>query len=313
MPIISHSLDQIDNAGYKDLVQIKCDICNAVFTRPAKQVKNSIKRGRKGFFCSADCRSKGHVSNGSTHYEMECHTCHTKFISRKRCGTQHVFCSRSCAARFNKNGKFGKGKSKPGLREYFRLKKEKDQLFPPSPKPRKSRVKKSRNMSFYITAKCHECGTEIVKRRSETKKAKHGMLFCSKSCRMRYYNVHILKRTSNQRSHAEDYLIDLIKKDFPFLNVLPNDRAFLPSGLEIDIYIPDAKLAIELNGPVHYLPIYGENRLEKVQLKDSKKFLEIHDKGLSLMVLDISRLNSKKQQHLFLDKYYEENIKSLLS
>jgi hypothetical protein len=104
----------------------------------------------------------------------------------------------------------------------------------------------------------------------------------------------------------------MIKQDFPALDLIPNDRSFLSSGLEIDIRIPKAKLAIELNGPVHYLPIYGDDRLAKVKSKDAYKLIEIHERGLNLLVLDISRLNSKKRQRVFLERYYQSDIKPLL-
>ncbi len=129
---------------------------------------------------------------------------------------------------------------------------------------------------------------------------------------MRHYNTHVLTRTSNQRSRAEDVLLTMLRAAYPSLEVRANERSLVSNGLEVDIYIPAAKLAIELNGPVHYLPIYGEERLERVQFKDAQKHAELHTKGIRLLVLDISRLQTKKRTREFLATQFVESIQPLL-
>lgn len=159
---------------------------------------------------------------------------------------------------------------------------------------------------------CEGCGKPVERTASQLKKTKHGKPYCSKGCRMKHYNANILERTANQRSKAEDILFGMIVADFPTLNVLANDRETL-DGLEIDLYIPSANLAIELNGPVHYMPIYGDERLEQVQMKDARKHLELHQRGIRLLVLDISRLQTRKKTEAFLSEQYTDIIKPLIS
>lgn len=61
----------------------------------------------------------------------------------------------------------------------------------------------------------------------------------------------------------------LIKKGF---NVVQRSRQYTPGGqFEIDIALPDEKLAVEWDGATHFLPIYGEERLLAVQEKDKRK------------------------------------------
>jgi len=72
-------------------------------------------------------------------------------------------------------------------------------------------------------------------------------------------------------------------------------------------------LAIELNGPVHFFPIYGEERLKKCQNRDILKQQEIQQKNINLLIIDISRINSKKQTQIFLNKYFIEIIKPILN
>ncbi len=144
------------------------------------------------------------------------------------------------------------------------------------------------------------------------RKSKHGKPYCSKSCRMRHYNANILERTSNQRSKAEDILLSLLREAFPAMEILANCRTLVSNGLEVDLYVPAAKLAIELNGPVHYLPIYGEERLTKVRFKDAQKHAELHAMGIRLLVLDISRLQTRKRTEAFLKTQFVEAIQPLL-
>jgi len=90
----------------------------------------------------------------------------------------------------------------------------------------------------------------------------------------------------------------------------------LPSGLEIDIFVPAHNLAIELNGPMHYVPIHGEEKLKRIQLLDKAKSIESHNIGLSLVVIDISNIKggaSSNRISRFLDGYYPEHLRPLLS
>jgi len=60
------------------------------------------------------------------------------------------------------------------------------------------------------------------------------------------------------------------------------------------VYIPSLKLGFEINGPVHYQPIFGEAELKKVQSKDISKYLQCVDKSISLFSIDISKIGPIK-------------------
>ena len=47
--------------------------------------------------------------------------------------------------------------------------------------------------------------------------------------------------------------------------LVPNDK------LEVDIFLPTLKLAIEIDGPAHFLPIWGEESLQKHIRADAEK------------------------------------------
>jgi len=135
--------------------------------------------------------------------------------------------------------------------------------------------------------------------------------FCSRSCSAQYNNKR-KKFGATRRSKAEDYLCKLMRQDFPDLPLIQNDRSLLPSGLEIDIFIPSLKLAIELNGPIHYYPLFGESKLKKIQAADAQKQLEIQLIGCNLLVVDISAYGYFKKAKAMLEEYYSSQMRPLL-
>jgi hypothetical protein len=137
---------------------------------------------------------------------------------------------------------------------------------------------------------CKTCNKKITIKYSETRKSKSGYNFCSRSCAATYNNK--LKKKS-RRSKIEIRLFELLKKTFPCINFLPNDKTML-NGLEVDIAIPELKLAIEWNGVVHFKPIYGETKLNRIQSIDKKKLLLAQQKNINLIVIS-DNTSSKKQ------------------
>ena len=156
-----------------------------------------------------------------------------------------------------------------------------------------------------IEVPCMWCGNIVEKIPAHIKKT----TFCSCSCRAKH---HIRLRQGFRRSYGEKFLTDLIQKDFPSLTLLENKKNLLPSGLEIDIFVEDKNLAIELNGPCHYFNIYGEETLLNVQSRDAIKQTEIQKKGYQFIVLNISTSSDRKKLEKFLETQYQDNIKPLL-
>jgi len=128
---------------------------------------------------------------------------------------------------------------------------------------------------------CKYCGKEVYRTAAATRKSKTKNIFCNQSCAASYNNT--LKRKS-RRSKVEIMLFEMLKKEFPKLNIINNDKKLL-NGLEIDIAIPSLKLGIEWNGIVHFKPIYGQTKLNKVQSNDTKKQIIAQQKGINLIVI----------------------------
>jgi hypothetical protein len=87
-----------------------------------------------------------------------------------------------------------------------------------------------------------------------------------------------------RRSRCERQLLKLLRKSFPDLRMLPNDRKLI--GAEVDIAIPAIDLAIEWNGIVHHKPIYGQETLDRTQRQDCRKKSLAKQAGVELVVVD---------------------------
>jgi hypothetical protein len=135
-------------------------------------------------------------------------------------------------------------------------------------------------MKTIESVQCTQCGIKFDKYPNQIKKTINN--FCSSSCAAIYNNTH--KTNGIRRSKLEKWIEDQLKTTFPNLAIKFNDIETI--GLELDIYIPDLRLAFELNGIFHYKPIY-KNYLKTIN-NDQKKIQICADKGINLIVIDIS-------------------------
>ena len=90
----------------------------------------------------------------------------------------------------------------------------------------------------------------------------------------------------------ETYIWDKLETDFPSLNTIYNGKEII--GSELDFYFPSLKLAIELNGPVHYEPIFGIDKLTQIQNNDKSKLRACDEKKIDLIIVSNSKNFSKK-------------------
>lgn len=157
-----------------------------------------------------------------------------------------------------------------------------------------------------IECVCANCGEIFYKTHKEFVKSKSGKHFCSKSCSVSYNNKH--KTFGTRRSKLEKYLEEKLSELYPNLEIKYNTKEEINS--ELDIYIPEYRLAFELNGIFHYEPIFGDNKLSQIQENDKNKFQLCQKNNISLCVLDTSSLNYFKEQNA---KKYFEIIKNIIN
>lgn len=151
---------------------------------------------------------------------------------------------------------------------------------------------------------CTLCSKEFRRYNREIKKVKN--CFCSSSCAATYNNTHKTKGT--RRSKLESYLEEQLSLLFPSLVVRFNNKDIINS--ELDIYIPQFKLAIELNGIYHSKPIYGEEKLKKIQDNDLLKKEACTKQLITLVTIDTS---NQKKWNLKSSEEFLLSIKELIS
>lgn len=165
-----------------------------------------------------------------------------------------------------------------------------------------------RNKRFFCSRKCHHdyqsttqkvvctnCNTVFEKLPSQITKSKSGNNFCSKSCAATFNNKN--KSYGTRRSKLEEHIEDQLKINYPHLIFQCNSKVII--GSELDFYFPSLKLAIQLNGPLHYQPIYGQNKLNQIQLLDQEKRNICNKTNIKLIEIDCSN-----------DKYLNKNLKN---
>lgn len=84
-----------------------------------------------------------------------------------------------------------------------------------------------------------------------------------------------IRRAGKEGSKLEKFIVDKLK-DSGYSVDFHNKRLIPTENLEIDIYLPGLKTIIEVDGPSHFLPIWGEDKLQK-QIK-----ADLHKSGLLL-------------------------------
>jgi hypothetical protein len=129
---------------------------------------------------------------------------------------------------------------------------------------------------------CKHCSKLFYKRKSESKKTINN--FCSKSCAASYNNTH--KSYGTKRAKLEVFLEEQIKEHYPELELICNQKTAIES--ELDFYFPILRFAIELNGIIHYEPIYGADKFEKIQNNDKRKIIACYEKDIELAIVDTS-------------------------
>jgi hypothetical protein len=137
-----------------------------------------------------------------------------------------------------------------------------------------------------LEVECLNCGIKFMKQLCEIKtRKKH---FCSELCAK---NLQKFKDWSCNRSKLEIAIEKHFKIIFPFMYIRYNKTDI---GYELDIFVPCLELAIELNGPLHYKAIFGEEELLKRQKTDREKVVECRNRDIKLFVIDVSKDRGEK-------------------
>jgi very-short-patch-repair endonuclease len=110
--------------------------------------------------------------------------------------------------------------------------------------------------------------------------------------------IEAVRKAGKEGSKMEKFLLEELNTlgydtQFHKKNLIPNEK------LEIDLYIPALKTIIEIDGPSHFLPIWGEEKLQKQIKADDQKTGLVLSKGFVVLrvknMLNFVSLASKEK------------------
>jgi hypothetical protein len=91
-----------------------------------------------------------------------------------------------------------------------------------------------------------------------------------------------VRKTSKVGSKLEKFVLEYLLKQNHKVE-FHKEQALLNTKLQIDLFLPTMGIAIEIDGPSHFLPVWGEDALQKNINYDQKKQGLILGKGLTLI------------------------------
>jgi very-short-patch-repair endonuclease len=110
-----------------------------------------------------------------------------------------------------------------------------------------------------------------------------------------------VRLTSKVGSKLEKFILDSLLQDGYKVD-FHKEQSLLNTKLQIDLFLPSMNTAIEIDGPSHFLPVWGEDALAKNISYDQKKQGLILGKGLALIRIKQTKDFSKTRSQLIYSK-----------
>ena len=111
-----------------------------------------------------------------------------------------------------------------------------------------------------------------------------------------------VRRAAKEGSKVEKFLYQGLTQNGH--NVIFHKEGLVRNqSLEVDLFLPNAKIAIEVDGPAHFLPIWGEENLQKRVKSDAIKSGLLLSSGFVVVRIKhiTKNLSQKKQRDLLLE------------
>lgn len=245
---------------YQSRINVSCHVCKKGLFRPTTEINESGV-----YFCSNECK----VNNGNRYTDVDCVVCEktfTKPTADVNRSPNHC-CTVECRSIFNSRTETSQCRC----------------CGTDVSRPRSLFVGRA---NIFCSEKCHN---EFQDTKVEMKCAKCHIsfrlspffstnnftekYFCSKECssKFRFQNTFIEQQFSKMLDEAG-------------IKHVRNDRTAI-KPLELDFWIPELKYAIEINGPTHYKPVFGEESLASQKARDKRKRAACKELGIKLRVV----------------------------
>lgn len=120
-----------------------------------------------------------------------------------------------------------------------------------------------------------------------------------------------VREASKKGSKLELYLLDALLSN-GFHVEFHKEQTLLNTKLQIDLFIPTLNVAIEVDGPSHFEPVWGDEALTRNKKYDDKKSGLIIGKGLSLIRIKQTKDYSKTRAQIIFQELLNvlDNIKN---
>lgn len=119
-------------------------------------------------------------------------------------------------------------------------------------------------------------------KRVKTSKDRWESMTVEEKAKMQNAAVKAIQIAGKEGSKLEKFLYKELTKE-GFVVEFHKTNLIANTNLEIDMYIPSAKAIIEIDGPSHFEPIWGEEKLQKQIKADEHKTGLILSKGLAII------------------------------
>lgn len=110
-----------------------------------------------------------------------------------------------------------------------------------------------------------------------------------------------VRKSSKEGSKLEKFILNCLLKD-GYKVIFHQEQTLSNTKLQIDLAIPSINTAIEIDGPSHFLPVWGNQALERNIKYDNKKEGLIIGKGLYLVRIQQTKEFSNTRALLVYEK-----------
>ena len=104
-----------------------------------------------------------------------------------------------------------------------------------------------------------------------------------------------IRKSSKEGSKLEKYLLGRLTED-GFRVDFHKEHAVVNERLQIDLFLPELNVAIEVDGPSHFKPVWGEDALAKTQKSDAQKNGLLISRGTAVIRVRQEKCLSQKYQ-----------------
>lgn len=145
---------------------------------------------------------------------------------------------------------------------------------------------------------------ELKKRKDNARKNWENLSDDIKANILREANIAV-RESSKKGSKLEKFLLESLIEDGYRVD-FHKEQSLLNTKLQIDLFLPTLNVAIEVDGPSHFKPVWGQENLKRNKGYDNKKTGLILGKGLVLIRIKQTKDFSKARAQKIYSKLFDE-------